>query len=201
MDPILRFLLTAVVGYLLGSISTGLIVAGKVKNQVDLRQMGSKSTGATNVLRVLGKKPAAITFVGDFIKVLLACLAGLLIAGQEGAMVGGLAGVIGHNWPVYHGFRGGKGVASSIAVMLFVFPLQGGIAIAACILIIAITRYVSLGSITMLLLYAILVCILQWGNWLVCLWAIVLAALCVWRHQANIKRLISGTESKVSFKS
>lgn len=198
MSQVISYAIAAVAGYLLGSISTGLLVAGKTAN-VDLRKAGSKSTGATNVLRVLGKKPAAITFLGDFLKVMLACLLGWLLYGETGAMVGGLFGIIGHNWPVYHQFKGGKGVASSVAVMLFVFPLPAVAAILCFFLVTGISRYVSLGSMVMLSLFAVLVVITQWGNWAACIWAIALAALCIFRHRANIGRLIKGTENKLSF--
>ncbi len=199
MNQALSYTIAAIAGYLLGSISTGLIIAGTSSN-VDLRKEGSKSTGATNVLRVLGKKPAAMTFVGDFLKVLLAMIIGSLLLGQYGAMVGGLAGVIGHNWPVYHQFKGGKGVASSVAVMLYVFPVYGLIALLFFFVLVAISKYISLGSMGMLSLFAVLVIAFNLNNWLVCLWAVALAALCIFRHRANIVRLLKGTENKLSLK-
>jgi len=199
MSQILSYTVAAVAGYLLGSISTGLIVAKK-SSRVDLRQEGSKSTGATNVLRVLGKKPAAITFVGDFLKVLLAMIIGSLLDGQYGAMMGGLAGIIGHNWPIYYQFKGGKGVASSVAVMLYVFPVYGAIALLFFFLLVALTRYISLGSMAMLTLFAVMVIVFNWGSWLVCAWAIAIAALSILRHWANIGRLLNGTENKLSLK-
>ena len=200
MNQILSYSAAAVAGYLLGSISTGLLVA-QTSPHVDLRKEGSKSTGATNVLRVLGKKPAAITFVGDFLKVLLAMVIGSLLDKQYGAMIGGLAGVIGHNWPVYYQFKGGKGVASSVAVMLYVFPVYGLIALLFFFLLVLLTKYISLGSMAMLALFAVLVIIPNWGNWLICAWAVALAALCIFRHRANIGRLIRGTENKLSLRS
>jgi acyl phosphate:glycerol-3-phosphate acyltransferase len=199
MSEILSCMVAAVAGYLLGSISTGLIVA-KNSSHVDLRKEGSKSTGATNVLRVLGKKPAAITFVGDFLKVLLAMIIGSLLYGQYGAMVAGLAGIIGHNWPIYHQFKGGKGVASSVAVMLYIFPLYGVIALIFFFALVALTKYISLGSMAMLALFALLVIISNFNNWLVCLWAVAVAALCIFRHRANIVRLLKGTENKLTLK-
>ncbi len=202
MNQILSYTVAALAGYLLGSVSTGLIVAQKSSN-VDLRKEGSKSTGATNVLRVLGKKPAAITFVGDFLKVLLAMIIGSILFGQygqHGAMVAGLAGIIGHNWPIYHQFKGGKGVASSVAVILYVFPVYGLIALAFFFLVVALTKYISLGSMAMLTLFALLVILFNWGNWFVCLWALIIASLSIFRHRANIVRLLQGTENKLSLK-
>ncbi len=203
MNQYLSYAAAAVIGYLLGSVSTGLIVAGQSRH-VDLRKEGSKSTGATNVLRVLGKKPAAITFFGDFLKVALAVILGSLLdngtflSGQTGAMIGGLAGIIGHNWPIYYQFKGGKGVASSVAVMLLIFPIPGAIAVAAFFLTLTIWKYVSLGSMVMLLLFAVLVVAQHTNNWLVCLWAVLVAGLCIFRHRANIGRLLKGTENKIT---
>lgn len=199
MNQVLTYAASAVAGYLLGSISTGLIVAGTNTN-VDLRKEGSKSTGATNVLRVLGKKPAAITFIGDFLKVLVACIIGSLLAGHEGGMVAGLAGIIGHNWPVYYQFKGGKGVASSVAVMLYLFPVPGLIAVASFFLVLAVTKYVSLSSMVMLTLFAGIVIVSNLNNWFICLWSVIVAGLCIYRHRANIDRLLKGTENKVSAK-
>ncbi len=200
MSEILAYTVAAVAGYLLGSISTGLLVAQK-SSHVDLRKEGSKSTGATNVLRVLGTKPAAITFVGDFLKVLLAMIIGSLLYGKYGAMVAGLAGIIGHNWPIYHQFKGGKGVASSVAVMLYIFPLYGVISLLFFFALVAVTKYISLGSMAMLTLFAVLVILFGGGTWLVCLWAVAIAVLCIFRHRANILRLLKGTENKLSLKS
>lgn len=198
MSTPLRYIIVVIAGYLLGSICVGMIVSRR-KGQ-DIREVGSKSAGASNVLRTLGMRSGAITFVGDFFKVLIASLLGLLLIGQEGAMAGGLVAVIGHNWPVFYGFRGGKGVAGSAAAMLVVFPIEALIAIALCIAVIYLTRYISLGSMVLLTSYALLVCILHWGWWSACIWSILMAALCILRHRSNIQRLIAGTERKLSFK-
>lgn len=202
MRDILFAALVAVIAYLLGCFSTGLTVSGA--KGVDIRSRGSKNTGASNVLRVMGLKSGLITFVGDFLKATLACWIGsLLLPGATfgidrfGMMLGGLFAVIGHNWPVFYGFRGGKGVACSAAVIFFVDPLAGILSIAVCIGVIALTRFISLGSMTMLLCYFILVCALRWGQWGLCLFALLLLAMCVWRHRTNIQRLLHGTESKI----
>lgn len=193
------YVLIAVVAYLLGSISTGLLIS-KEKN-VDLRNLGSKNTGASNVLRVMGLKAGAITFTGDVIKALLACGLGIWLKGQYGGLLAGLMVIIGHNWPIYYGFKGGKGVACSCAVMLVLFPIPAVISFVVAIAIIYFTRMISLGSMSMLCLFALILIITHWGNWLVCLWALVLAALCVYRHRANIKRIVNGTENKLGSKS
>lgn len=205
MHDILLTILVAAIAYLLGCFSTGLLVSGK--KGVDIRSLGSKNTGASNVLRVMGLKSGAITFLGDFFKALLACLIGSLIlpgatfgVNGFGAMLGGLFAIIGHNWPVFYGFKGGKGVACSAAVVFFVSPLWGGIAIVVCLIVIAVTRFISLGSMTLLFLYMVLMCIAHWGEGITCLFTVILFVMCVWRHRTNIGRLLSGTENKIGQK-
>lgn len=205
MKEVLLSVVIAVIAYLLGCISTGTIISNA--QGVDIRSKGSKNTGASNVLRVMGLKSGLITFVGDFVKATLACwVGGLLLPGTVwgvegyGMMLGGLCVVIGHNWPVFFGFKGGKGVACSAAVIFFVNPLPGIISIVICVAVIAITRFISLGSITMLLVYMVLMCATHWGQWVTCLFTLVLFVLCVWRHRANIERLRNGTENKIGHK-
>ncbi|MBR6029567.1 MAG: glycerol-3-phosphate 1-O-acyltransferase PlsY [Clostridia bacterium] len=202
----IRYILAAVIGYLLGSVSTGVLVS-RLTGGPNLYEVGSKSTGASNALRSMGVKRGVITFVGDILKALAACLIGLWLTGgfdggpRWGALIAGLAVVIGHNWPCFFGFKGGKGVASSTAVMLVCYPIPALIGYAIAILAIAITRWISLGSILMLVSYAVMVCV-GWaeGNPWVIAWAIVLAALCLIRHHANIGRLLRGEERKIGQK-
>lgn len=202
MKEALLSILVAVIAYLLGCFSTGTLVS---KSQgVNIRDEGSKNTGASNVLRVLGLKSGLVTFVGDFLKATLACwLGSVILPGSVfsidgyGMMLGGLFAIIGHNWPVFYHFKGGKGVASSVAVIIFVNPLLGVLSVLACIAVIAITKFVSAGSMTMLLCYMILTCATHWGQWAVCLFSVLLFALCIWRHRSNIQRLMNGTESKL----
>ncbi len=205
MSDVLKLILIAVIAYLLGSISTGLILA-KIKHGPNLREVGSGSTGATNVQRTMGTKNGLITFFGDFGKAALACGIGWWISGHGGALLAGLFVVIGHNWPVFFGFKGGKGVACSTAVALVCFPIPALISYVSAIAAIALTRFVSLGSMLCLVSYAVIVC-LFWANtvpavpavWVI-LWAVLLAALCLIRHHANIGRLLQGKENKLSFK-
>ncbi|MCL1854876.1 MAG: glycerol-3-phosphate 1-O-acyltransferase PlsY [Clostridia bacterium] len=202
MREILLSVAVALTAYLLGCIPTGLLIANKAG--VNIRDLGSKNTGASNVLRVMGLKSGLITFVGDFLKATLACWIGNLllpsslfgIAGY-GRMLAGIFVIVGHNWPVFSGFQGGKGVSSSVAVILFADPLWGGVSILACLMIIALTRYISLGSLTMLLCYAVLMCVSHWGLWAHCVFAIMLFLMSVYRHQGNIQRLVHGTENKI----
>ena len=205
MREILLSVLIAVISYLLGCFSTGLTVSN-VKG-VDIRNAGSKNTGASNVLRVMGLKSGLVTFSGDFLKATLSCWLGSLILPDAtwgimgyGMMLGGLFAIIGHNWPVFYGFKGGKGVACSAAVIFFINPLWGIISIVICVGVIALTRYISLGSMTMLLCYMIFMCATHWGQWFTCLFTIILFVLCVWRHRTNIERLKNGTENKIGSK-
>ena len=202
MSEPVRYIIIAIVAYLLGSISTGLILA-RAKNGPDLHKVGSGSTGASNVQRTMGNKSGFITFFGDFGKAALACGLGWWIAGcREGAMLAGLFVVLGHNWPVFFGFKGGKGVASSTAVMLVCYPIPALICYAIAIAVIAIWRYISVGSMVLLVSYAVLVSTI-WNpgyQWLPIAWSVLLAVICVARHHANIRRLARGEENKLSFK-
>lgn len=197
---ILTYVLVGAVAYLLGSISTGLLVA-KLNHGPNLREVGSKNTGASNVLRTMGLRNGLITFVGDCGKAALACGIGYWALGQYGAMLAGLMVILGHNWPVFFQFKGGKGVASSCGVMLVCFPIPALISYVVAIGIIAATRFISLGSMCMLTVFAILVSVFfSGGDLLVILWAVLLAALCILRHRTNIGRLIHGTESRLGQK-
>ena len=195
----LNYVIIAVIAYLLGSISFGMIVA-KLKGGPNLREVGSKNTGATNVLRVMGVKTGLIVFVLDILKALIACIIGRCWLGLNGAMVAGLAVVIGHNWPCFFQFKGGKGVASTLAVMLMTFPIPACICYVIAIALILYTRFVSLGSITLAALFAVMVIATNWANWLVIIWVLIISGLLIWRHHANIGRLLKGNENKLSFK-
>ena len=205
MREILLTLAATLGGYLLGCISTGILVSNRAG--VNIRAVGSHNTGASNVLRVLGLKRGLVTFLGDFAKATLACLWGSLLLPEAtfgiasfGAMVGGLGAVLGHNWPVFFGFKGGKGVACSAAVIFFVNPLWGILSIALCVTVIALTRYISLGSMVMLLTYMVLMMSTHPGQWFVYAFTAALFILVVVRHRANIVRLLNGTENKIGNK-
>ena len=195
----MNYVIIAVIAYLLGSISFGMIVA-KLAGGPNLREVGSKNTGATNVLRVMGVKVGLTVFVLDILKALVACIIGRVWMGLNGAMVAGLAVVLGHNWPCFFQFKGGKGVASTLAVMLMTFPLPACICYVVAIALISATKYVSLGSITLAALFAVLVIATNWANWLVLAWVTAISGLMIWRHRANIGRLLKGCENKLSFK-
>lgn len=202
---ILLTALVAVVSYLLGCFSSGITIS-KLQG-VDIRKHGSKNTGATNVLRVLGLKSGVLTFIGDVLKATVAVWLGHFLLGNAfgierfGMMVGGLFAVIGHNWPVYYGFKGGKGVACSAAVLFFVDLPCAIPAVVICLAVVALTKYISLGSMTLMFVYMIAMFIMNWGTWPLCAFAVILFVLCVWRHRTNVVRLLNGTENKLGQKS
>lgn len=195
--------LSCVIAYLLGSVSSGLIIA-KISNGPDLRKVGSGNTGASNVQRTMGWKAGLLTFAGDSLKAVLACLIAELLTGDHMAsLAAGLFVIIGHNWPVFHGFRGGKGVAASCGVLVYCFWLPAVICFVVTILLIAVTRYISLGSMFLLTSYALLLSLWYYQGayrLFVILWAVLLALICIGRHHANILRLIRGTENKLGKK-
>ena len=205
MSAVLAYVITGVAAYLLGSISTGILVS-KTHHGPNLREVGSKNTGASNVLRTMGKRNGLITFLGDCGKAALACLIGRwLLAPYDmslyGAMLAGLIVIIGHNWPMFFQFKGGKGIAVAAACLWFVFgPVGFFIEIAAFALGIAVTRCVSVGSIAAAAICPLLALYFYWGQWVP--WLIIAATACVviWAHRANIARLRAGTENKIGSK-
>lgn len=194
-------ILACVLAYLLGSVSTG-ILTSRAANGPDLRKVGSGNTGASNVQRTMGWKYGMITFIGDVLKGVVACVIGGLLTGDHaGAMLAGLFAVIGHNWPLFFGFKGGKGVATSCGVMIC-FPLQALVCYILTIGLIAWKRYISLGSMFLLTLYAVLLSLTCKSEQkaFVIAWAVLLTVICIARHHANIGRLLKGTENKLGSK-
>ena len=198
--------LSCVIGYLLGSLSGGIMIS-KLAGGPDLHTVGSKSTGASNVQRTMGWKYGIMTFLFDAVKGILSCLiAWLLTKGvmpetsHFASLLAGLCCVIGHNWPVFFRFRGGKGVATTGAVMLYCFPVYALICIALTIGVIALIRYISVGSMLLVIVFFGLSFIFSSGNACIIIWAAILMVMCVARHHANIGRLIKGTENKLGKK-
>ena len=194
---IFKYILCAVNAYLLGSISTGIIVSRNSGH--NLREEGSHNIGASNALRVLGLKGGALTFLGDFLKAFIAVMIGKAVAGMNGGMLAGLCVVLGHNWPVLFDFKGGKGIACSAAVLTTLFPVQGWIAAALCLLVIYIWRYISVGSLTMLASFTVMILFTQ-PFWPAGVWALILLGLGIYRHRSNLERLKNGTENKIGQK-
>lgn len=195
-----HYLASVVIGYLLGAIPTGLIV-GKVLRGVDLRDYGSGKTGATNALRTLGKVPAALVVTFDFAKGMLAVVIAYLLAGTVAAQcLAGLAAAAGHNWPVYAGFRGGRGVLVSFGVFcILCWPAAIiSLVIGGCIM--AVSLIVSLGvlvgTVVGLVLAILFVALGHFSPWIL-LYCVLGAVLIVVRHADNIERLRAGTERKI----
>ena len=207
MPKELLLLIACIIGYLLGSLSGGIIVS-RIAKGPDLHTVGSKSTGASNVQRTMGWKFGIITFFFDTVKGLLACWFAQLITGtlfdssvcNFASLLAGLCCVIGHNWPVFFRFRGGKGVATTGAVMLYCFPVPALICIALTVAVIALFRYISVGSMLLVIVFFVLSFFFSGGNACVIIWALILMVMCVARHHANIQRLINGTENKLGHK-
>ena len=198
MSKPVAWILSCVIAYLLGSVNCGLIIS-KAFHGPNLREVGSGSVGATNVQRSMGWKFGIMTLLGDGFKAMLACWIGVQLCNDPyAALLCGLLAVIGHNWPVFSGFKGGKGVAASAGVMLFCYPIPALVCIALTIALIAVIRYVSVGSMFLLISFAAVVSVLySGGDWLVIGWAMLLAVLCVWQHRSNIQRLCRGTENRL----
>ncbi|AVB42006.1 glycerol-3-phosphate 1-O-acyltransferase PlsY [Clostridioides difficile] len=200
---IFSYIIIAVVAYLLGNISTSYIVAKRIAG-VDIRTQGSGNAGSTNVLRTLGKRTGAMTFLGDVLKGVMAVLISEFAARLVGidTLLAGYLAVIcvvaGHNWPAVLGFRGGKGVATSLGAMLAVNPVITLMCLAVFILVVAITKYVSLGSVVGIGCSPIFMIMVKNKAGLIV--ALFLTASVIYNHRANIKRLLNGTERKIGQK-
>ncbi len=184
-------------GYLLGSINTSLIV-GKLYG-IDIREHGSGNAGMTNTLRTVGRKAALVVLAGDALKSVISCLAGLILAGEYGAIAGGLGAVAGHNWPVYFKFKGGKGVLTSFTAVLFLDWRIGLILLAVFAIVLLISRYVSLSSICAAAFFPVSATLLGRGAVFV-VFSLIIALLIILRHQSNIGRLLNRTESRLGAK-
>lgn len=200
MSSALLICISCILSYLLGSLSGGIIIS-RLAGGPDLHTVGSKSTGASNVQRTMGWKYGIFTFLFDAVKGLLSCYLAWLITGSHmAALLAGLCCVIGHNWPVFFRFQGGKGVATTGAVMLYCFPVPALICIALTVAVIALFRYISVGSMLLVVVFFILSFFFSGGNACIIIWAFILMVMCVGRHHANIGRLIHGTENKLGKK-
>lgn len=185
--------LGVIISYLLGNITTSMVIS-KIWGNIDIRKCGSGNPGSTNVLRTLGVKAALLTFIGDALKGVLAVWIGTKFGGENTALICGIAVVIGHNWPVIFGFKGGKGIATTIGVGLAINYTVALICILLGILTIIKTKYVSLGSIIGIAALPILFLFLDWKHFL---FGLILAGMAIFRHRSNIERLIHGNESKI----
>lgn len=190
------YALVIISGYLIGSIPNGLLI-GKWFCHVDIRQFGSKNIGATNAFRVLGPWPALGVFVTDALKGIIGVMIGQhLIGTPAGQLAGGIAAMAGHNWSLFLGFKGGRGVATGLGIIAVLMPDITLIVFLVWVAIVYFTRYVSLGSITGAALLPLLVWIRgEQAEFLY--FSIVAALFVIIRHRPNIERLLRGQELKI----
>jgi acyl phosphate:glycerol-3-phosphate acyltransferase len=193
------YIILIIASYLLGAIPTGVILAKAFAGR-DIRQEGSGNIGATNVTRVLGKKVGALTLVGDLLKGFLPVWAGFVITGSLNvACLMGLAAFLGHLFPVYLGFKGGKGVATALGVFLYLSPIVILIEVIIFAFAVGVWKYVSLGSIIAAVSMPLLLLMIAFPKPIVLL-SIIFAILIIIKHRSNIQRLMSGTENKFGSK-
>lgn len=184
-----------IAAYLIGSIPMGLIF-GKLFWKKDLRQYGSHNIGATNAWRILGRKAGLLIFIFDFLKGQLGVLLGACMFASPGAMVlGGLFAMLGHMFPIFIGFKGGKGVATALGVIAALMPKVTAIVFIVWLVLTLITRYVSVASIVAAVLTPILAAAFK-EPIIYFLFALVAAVVIVFRHRENIQRLKAGRENK-----
>ena len=188
-------------GYIFGCFSTGFFI-GKMK-KIDIRQYGSKSSGTTNALRTLGAKAGILTLLGDMLKAVIAVILVRFVffADFEYVMLlslyTGLGVVLGHNFPVWLKFKGGKGIAATAGAIVAIDPLIVPFGLPIFVLSVAVTRYVSVGSLLIAIMFPTWIAIRNPGDLHMLFVALAYTALAFIKHKSNIKRLLNGTENKL----
>ena len=193
---IVSVILLLIAGYLIGGINTSILYS-KLKYGKDIRESGSGNAGLTNMLRTYGKGAAAVTLFGDVAKTAICCLIGAIVLGKTGAFICGYGAVIGHIWPVWFKFRGGKGVLALATVILICSPVTFLICITVFFIIVAFTKYISLGSVICALLMPVVLARIMGTANLVIIPTVIICLIIVWKHRSNIKRLREGNENKI----
>ena len=209
------YIIMALIAYAIGSINFSVIISKKIAG-FDVREKGSGNAGSTNMLRSVGKKAAAITLVCDILKgvvsIAIAVALGNIISDTNKELlvqIAGVAVVIGHTFPIFFGFKGGKGVATSLGVLLISNWQIGLICLVFALVLMALTRIVSLGSCGAAVLYPVLTLFINQHYTVLTegkdgksylIYSIILAVIVLYNHRSNIKRLLNGTENKLSFK-
>ena len=196
--------LYVLVPYLLGSVNTAIIVSARFYHD-DVRNHGSGNAGFTNIMRIYGKRAAVITFVGDFLKTVLAIMIGWCCLGYLTAFIAGFACFLGHIFPVFYQFRGGKGILCLTAMLFMLDWRIFLILLAVFLLMVGMTKYISFGSVLCSMLFPLLFNRLNQGRpftgmWICQMIAILIAFIVVIKHWGNLKRIFSGTESKFEFR-
>lgn len=199
----------AIIAYLIGSINFSVILSKKMAG-FDVREKGSGNAGTTNMLRSVGKKAAVITLICDILKgvvsILIAMAFGKMFTDVNEALliqVAGVAVIIGHTFPIFFKFKGGKGVATSLGVLIMSNWQIGLICLVFALILIILTQMVSVGSIAAAILYPVLTLFIPEnyivpGNYII--YSIVLAVIIIFNHRENVKRLLNGTENRISLK-
>lgn len=196
----MQYILPVIICYLLGSVSFSFLI-GKWYKKIDIRQYGSGNAGATNTLRVLGPGPALLVLALDIGKGVLAVWIGKWFAGDPMwiPVLCSLAVIAGHNWPVFFGFRGGKGIATTIGVLATLCFWPALVAGIIAILTIVFTRYVSLGSLLFVTLTPVALAVMEYPREII--WAsFAIFLFAAWRHRSNVEKIVRGEENKISFK-
>ncbi len=204
------YVVVAIIAYLIGSLNISIFISKKLAG-FDVREKGSKSTGATNVLRTVGKKAAAITLIFDALKgvisIVIAIIIGKYFKNANPTIlieIGAFFAVLGHTFPIYYGFKGGKGVATSLGIILVVNYKIGLICLVFALLLMAITKMVSLGSISAAVLFAVLTVFIR-DSYIVdfefsfIIFGFLMATIVIFNHRTNLKRILTGTENKLNF--
>ena len=203
------YIIVGLIAYCIGSISFSVIITKKLAG-FDVREKGSKNAGSTNVLRTAGKKAGALTLVCDVLKGVIAVLIAYIIAKifpeENGALllqIAGIAAVVGHTFPVFFQFKGGKGIATSLGILLIMNWQIGLICLVFALVLMALTRMVSVGSILAAILFPVLTLFIS-NNYLIpgnyIIFGICIALLVIYNHRENVQRILSGKENKLSFK-
>ena len=209
------YIIMAVIAYLIGSVNFSVIFSKKFAG-FDVREKGSGNAGTTNVLRSVGKKAAALTLICDILKGILAVLTAVLLGlipdvdKELMVQIAGIAVVLGHTFPIFFRFKGGKGVATSIGILLIINWQIGLICLIFGLVLMLLTRMVSIGSVTAAILYPVLTITLMDNPYYLVLtegndgkkyfiYSIILAIIVLFNHRTNIKRILEGKENKLSF--
>ena len=205
------YIIVALVAYLIGSVSFSVIISKKMAG-FDVREKGSGNAGATNMLRSVGTKSAVLTLLCDALKgvvaIIFAIIVGAIAKNSDKALLVQIAGilvVIGHTFPVFYNFTGGKGVATSLGVLLMTNWKIGLICLVFALVLMALTRMVSMGSVGAAVLFPVLVLFIH-TNYTIpegssyFVYSIILALIVAFNHRSNIQRILNGTENKISFK-
>ena len=195
MKTFFTVVLVILLAYGLGSLSFAYIIT-KWRTGKDIRTLGSGNAGFSNTLRVLDKQWAALVFLGDMLKGYFACLLGIWLLGPWGGILGFIFVIIGHSFPFWLNFRGGKGIASGLGALWALMPVVAFIVLAVWLVLVITTRYISLGSVAACVAAPISALLLN-EPWLYVLFTTLIVTVIIYKHRGNMKRILNGTEAKI----